>query len=95
LDLRFESWGVLGRFRPRIRKKRNRRKFSAEFKARLTLEAVRGARTINDIAAEHDLHPVKVGRWKKDLLEGAATIFERGGTAKEDEETAERECARF
>ena len=61
----------------------------------MALEAARGARTINEIAAEHDWQPGLVGQWKKDLLEGAATIFERGGTAKKDEETAGRERARL
>jgi putative transposase len=36
-----------------------------------------------------------VGQWKKDLLEGAAAVFERGGSAKKDEEAAERERARL
>ena len=75
--------------------KKNRRSFSAEFKARVALEAARGAKTINEIAAEHDLHPVQVGQWKKELLEGAATAFERGNAAKKDEEVAERERARL
>lgn len=76
-------------------KKKNRRSFSAEFKARVALEAARGAKTINEIAAEHDLHPVQVGQWKKDLLEGAAAVFERGGAEKKEEEAAERERARL
>jgi transposase-like protein len=76
-------------------KKKNRRNFTAEFKARVALEAARGLKTINEIAAEHDLHPVQVGQWKKDLLEGAAAVFERGGVVKKDEEAAERERARL
>ena len=74
---------------------KNRRSFTAEFKARVALEAARGARTINEIAAEHDLHPVQVGQWKKDLLEGAPTVFERGGAAKKSEESVERERSRL
>lgn len=76
-------------------KKKTRRNFTPEFKARVALEAARGAKTINEIAAEHDLHPVLVGQWKKDLLEGAAAVFERCGSAKKDEEAAERERARL
>ena len=59
-------------------KKKNRRNFTADFKARVALEAARGVKTINEIAAEHDLHPVQVGQWKKELLERAAAVFERG-----------------
>jgi len=67
-------------------KKKNRRNFTADFKARVALEAARGVKTINEIAAEHDLHPVQVGQWKKELLERAAAVFERGGADKKDEE---------
>ena len=76
-------------------KKKNRRNFTADFKARVALEAARGVKTINEIAAEHDLHPVQVGQWKKELLERAAAVFERGGADKKDEEAAERERARL
>ncbi len=40
-------------------KRRNRRNFTAEFKAHVTLEAARGVRTVNEIAAEHESHPCK------------------------------------
>lgn len=76
-------------------KRKNRRNFTAEFKARVALEAARGVRTVNEIAAEHELHPAQVSQWKKDLLEGAATVFERGGDAKKDEEAVDRERARL
>ena len=43
-------------------KKKNRRNFTADFKARVALEAARGVKTINEIASEHDLDPVQVGQ---------------------------------
>jgi transposase-like protein len=43
-------------------KKNNRRNFTPQFKTRVALEPARGLKTINEIAAEHDLHPVQVGR---------------------------------
>ena len=76
-------------------KKKNRRSFTAEFKARVALEAARGAKTINEIAAEHDLHPVQVGQWKKDLLEGAAAVFERGGAAERERARLERKIGQL
>jgi transposase-like protein len=55
---------------PRIRKH-----YSADFKARVALEAVRGERTIIEIASAHSVHPNQVTQWKK-LLEGeASTVF--------------------
>lgn len=74
-------------------KKTKRRKFSAEFKARVALEAARGLRTINEIAAENELHPVQVSQWKKELLEGACTVFESGSDARRTEEAVEKERA--
>lgn len=52
-----------------------RRQFSAEFKAKVALEAIRGERTINEIAAEHGVHPNQVSAWKSQLLESLPGIF--------------------
>ena len=52
-----------------------RRQFSAEFKAKVALEAIRGERTINEIAAEHGVHPNQVSVWKSQLLESLPGIF--------------------
>lgn len=55
-----------------------RRRFTADFKARVALEALRGDRTIQEIAARHQVHPNQVGAWKKQALEGLGSIFESG-----------------
>ncbi|QHI70655.1 transposase [Tichowtungia aerotolerans] len=62
---------------------KQRRKHTAEFKARVALEAIKGLETINQIAAKYELHPVQVGAWKKELLEGAGSLFVRKN-AKDD-----------
>jgi len=54
---------------------KKRRKFSAEFKAKVALEAVRGERTVNEIAAEHGVHPNQVSQWKSQLLENLPDVF--------------------
>ena len=66
-----------------------RRNHDAAFKARVALEAVKGERTVSELAAEYGVHPTMIHTWKKVLLEGAADIFERGGRKKAevDEET--------
>jgi|TARA_A100001391_G_C4997682_1_gene259889 transposase-like protein len=66
-----------------------RRNHDAGFKARVALEAVKGERTVSELAAEYGVHPTMIHTWKKALLEGAADIFERGGRKKAevDEET--------
>ena len=56
-----------------------RRNHDAGFKARVALEAVKGERTVSELAAEYGVHPTMIHQWKKALLEGASDIFERGG----------------
>jgi len=53
----------------------SRRSFSAELKAKLAVEAVKGQRTINEIASEHDVHPNQIVGWKKQLLAEAPALF--------------------
>ena len=47
-----------------------------EFNAKVGLQALRGARTINEIGQEFGVHPVQVSQWKKDIQEKAGTLFE-------------------
>ena len=56
-----------------------RRNHSAAFKSRVALEAIRGEKTVAQIAAHHEVHPNQVTMWKTRLLENAAGDF--GGTA--------------
>jgi len=65
-----------------------RKKHSAEFKAKIALEAAKGLKTINEIASESEVHPSQVTLWKKQLLEEIPTLFasNRGQKPKKDEE---------
>ena len=47
-----------------------------EFKAKVGLEAVRGTKTLNEIAQAYGVHPVQVSQWKKEIHEQAKTLFE-------------------
>ena len=64
--------------------KRKRRQHSAEFKARVALEAVRGIKTINQIAEENEIHPVQVSQWKKELQERLPEVFARAGEGDQE-----------
>jgi transposase len=72
--------------------KQQRRKHTAEFKARVALEALKGMDTVNQIAAKYEVHPVQVSNWKKELLEGAGSLFERKNARadKDQEQQIER-----
>ena len=49
---------------------RQRRQHSGEFNAKVVLEALRWARTINELAAEYGVHPIQMTQWKKVVWEG-------------------------
>jgi transposase-like protein len=55
---------------------RIRKAFSGEFKARVALEAIRGVKTVNEIAQEFGVHLTQVGLWKKELQDQAGSVFE-------------------
>jgi len=60
-----------------------RRKFSGEFKAKVALAALRGDKTLNQVASEFKLHPIQVSQWKKQLLESVPQAMEdRRGAGK-------------
>ena len=58
---------------------RQRKNYTAAFKAQVALAAIRGDSTANELAAKHGLHPTLISNWKKTLLEGAETFFAEGG----------------
>ena len=57
-----------------------RRRFGGGFKAGVALEALRGQRTINEIASTHGVHPHQVTAWKKQAQEGLPQVMEDGRT---------------
>jgi transposase len=56
--------------------KRSRRKFSADFKTKVVLEALKEKYTIEEIARKHELHPNQITLWKKEFLGKASIVFE-------------------
>jgi len=66
--------------------RRPRRNHSAKFKAQVALEAIRGEKTIAEIAAHHEVHPNQVTAWKTQVLENLAGIFGGEASSGEDKE---------
>jgi transposase-like protein len=57
---------------------RKRRQFSNQFKFTVALEAVKGLKTINQIAGEYNVHPTQVSTWKRQLLADGPAVFGNG-----------------
>lgn len=55
---------------------KKRKNFTAQFKAKVALEAVRCDKTLNEIGKEFGVHPSQVGQWKRELLENASGLFD-------------------
>ena len=66
-----------------------RRRFSAEFKARVAIEALVGEQTLAELAKKHDVHPNMISSWKRQAQEGLPEIFSRGVNADAVDKEAE------
>lgn len=74
-----------------------RKTFNGEQKAKVALAAVKGLKTINEIAQEYGVHPTQVTLWKKELLANAGSLFDskRGPKAVTRESDQERLYAKI
>jgi len=63
--------------------RRTRRNHSANFKAKVALSAIKGDRTLAEIAEQFDVHPNQISDWKQQMLDGAAMVFDGPRKSKE------------
>jgi transposase len=63
--------------------RRARRTHSVAFKAKVALSAIKGEKTLAELAHLYDVHPNQITAWKAQLLEGAAGVFGSGGSGNE------------
>jgi transposase-like protein len=55
--------------------RKKRRTHSADFKAKVVLEALKGLKTQNEIASQFEIHPIQISNWKKEFLKNASLVF--------------------
>lgn len=68
---------------------RTRRRFTAEFKAKVALEAIQGHRTVAELATKHELHPTQIAAWKREAIEKLAKVFDDKGVEVQANRDAE------
>ncbi|MDR1158503.1 MAG: transposase [Oscillospiraceae bacterium] len=66
-----------------------KRKFTSEYKVKVVLEVLREARTLGEIAAEHEINPNQLATWKREFLAKAPGVFE-GPSAEKARQKAEQ-----
>jgi transposase len=64
-----------------------RKQYSPQFKAKVALEAVRGEKTISELASQYEVHPTMINNWKRQLLDEASSLFEKGSEASQTNES--------
>ena len=68
---------------------KTRRRFAAEFKAKVALEAIKGHQTVAELATKHELHPTQIAAWKREAVEKLAKVFDEKASAREQNRDAE------
>jgi transposase len=72
--------------------KAKRKRYDAQFKAKIGFEAIRGIKTIQQIAKENQIHPTQVNQWKQTLLQEACGLFDsKHATQSQEDWEKERE----
>ncbi len=68
-----------------------RKNYSAEFKAKVALEAIRGEMTVAELVAKHGVHQTVINTWKRQAIEGMTGVFSGKAEAKAAEKEGEIE----
>jgi transposase len=69
--------------------RRTRRRFTAEFKAKVALEAIQGQRPLAELASQHELHPNLIAQWKRQAIEKLPRVFDDKGPESQANRDAE------
>ena len=72
-----------------------RKRYSADFKAKVALEALRGELTTAQLASKHGIHQTMVGEWKKQAMEGLAAVFSDRSVAQDTAKASDAEIEKL
>jgi transposase-like protein len=73
---------------------KKRKQYSPEFKAKVALAALRNEASIAELAVRFEVHPTMIGTWKRELIEGASELFDKGQKTKKQHDTTVNELYR-
>lgn len=71
--------------------KKSRRKFTAEFKAKVAIEAIKEIKTISELAQLYQVHPNLITHWKKEFLANAGKVFNASNDESEEVKKLKKE----
>ena len=67
---------------------------TAAFKKKVALEALKEDKTLGQLASQYGVHPIQVSQWKRELIDGADSIFERKGKRRKAESVGREDLER-
>lgn len=74
-----------------VKMKKERRKFSASFKAKVAIEAIKEQQKIHELAAKYEVHPTQINTWKREFLDNADTVFNKDKAVSKDDSQEKKE----
>lgn len=70
---------------------RQRKRYSAEFKAKVALAAAKGQKTLSELAEQYGVHANQISKWKAQLIESAPVMFRDGRQKKKEKDFIKEE----
>ncbi|GIW97157.1 MAG: transposase [Pirellulaceae bacterium] len=74
---------------------KRRKQHSPQMKAKVAISAIREIKTVSQLASQHGVHPTQIHQWKRQLIEGAPELFERGRQSRQAAEQQKLESELF